>query len=33
MLDFIFENVNFFSLGCNMDKEAAYVAYEGMNER
>lgn len=33
MLDFIFENVNFFSLGCNMNKEAAYVAYEGMNER
>jgi hypothetical protein len=30
MLNYIFDNVKFFSLGCNMDIEAAKVAYEGM---
>lgn len=30
MLNLIFDNVKFYSLGCNMDIEAAYVAYEGM---
>ena len=30
MLDIIFDNVKFFSLGCNMEQEAAHVAYEGM---
>jgi len=32
MLNLIFEKVKFYSLGCNMDIEAAYVAYEGMKE-
>ena len=30
MLNHIFDKVKFFSLGCNMDIEAAHVAYEGM---
>lgn len=30
MLNCIFDTVNFYSLGCNMDIEAAHVAYEGM---
>ncbi len=33
MLDVIFEKVKFYSLGCNMDIEAAHVAYEGMKEQ
>ncbi len=32
MLNLIFDKVKFYSLGCNMDIEAAYVAYEGMKE-
>lgn len=31
MLNVIFDKVRFYSLGCNMDIEAAHVAYEGMN--
>ena len=30
MLNVIFDKVNFYSLGCNMDIEAAHTAYEGM---
>lgn len=30
MLNLIFDNVKFYNLGCNMDIEAAKVAYEGM---
>ena len=30
MLNVIFDRVKFYSLGCNMDIEAAHVAYEGM---
>ena len=32
MLDVIIEKVKFYSLGCNMDIEAAHVAYEGMRK-
>ena len=32
MLDIIFEKVRFFSMGCNMDIEAARISYEGMNK-
>lgn len=31
MLDTIFEKVKFFSMGCNMDIEAAHVSFKGMN--
>ena len=30
MLNVIFDKVKFYSLGCNMDIQAAHVAYEGM---
>ena len=30
MLDILISNVNFFTLRCNMDKDAAVVAYNGM---
>ncbi|MBO4950369.1 MAG: hypothetical protein J6E38_05050 [Clostridia bacterium] len=30
MLNVIFDRVKFYSLGCNMDIQAAHVAYEGM---
>lgn len=32
MLNVIFDKVKFYSLGCNMDIEAALVAYEGMKQ-
>ena len=32
MVDIIFEKVKFYNMGCNMDIEAAHVAYEGMNK-
>lgn len=31
LLDLLMERVAFYELGCNMDPEAAVVAYEGMN--
>ena len=32
MVECIFDKVKFYSLKCNMDIEAAYVAYKGMNK-
>lgn len=33
MLSIICDNIKFYSLHCNMEKEAAFVAYNGMKER
>ena len=31
LLEILIENTEFYTLRCNMDKEAAIVAYNGMN--